>query len=118
MVTAVLTTGAWQVRKRFQRLILYPSHVAKLENHCATLTGFLGASQADPGLSKEVGEVRGDFNSLRPYLEGQQKQTLREATEALENYSTRQSEENLRKLSEKMYQLLREMQNLSDGMKY
>ena len=65
-----------------------------------------------------MGEVRGDFNSLRPYLEGQQKQTLREATEALENYSTRQSEENLRKLSEKMYQLLREMQNLSDGMKY
>lgn len=58
------------------------------------------------------------MNSLRPYVSGSQKKTLAKATVALETYGANQADENLTKLLEIMYQLLREMQNLSEGLKY
>lgn len=118
VVTAILTTGAWQVRNRFLKLILYPSHVQKLESHCSRLAEFLGTERPPADVSKEVGEARGDLNSLRPYVSGSQKKTLAKATDALEVYRANQVDENLTKLLELMYQLLREMQNLSEGLKY
>ena len=118
IVTGILTAGAWQVRKRFLRLILYPLHIQKLESHCSRLAEFLGTEHSTGDVSREVGGARGDLNSLRPYITAEQRKTLLRATEALETYGISQSDRNLTRLLELMYQLLTEMQNLSEGIRY
>lgn len=117
IVTVVLTAGAWQVKRCFERIILYPQHVNKLDVHCAVLNRCVGNYAAlQNQAAEEVARIRGDINSLRPYLRGMAAQTLRQVVDVMETYQDNPNEANLRKLLAQMYQLLTEMQNLSERL--
>jgi len=78
------------------------------------LAGNYGALQQEA--ADEVARVRGNLNSLQPYVNGMAAKTLSETVQLIEAYQVNQDETRLRRLLEKMYQLLTEMQNLSERL--
>lgn len=114
IVTAVLTAGAYQVRKQ---LVVYPQHAAKLDDHCSKISAFLNDFRGTQNeISDEIGKTKGDLNSLRPYLKGMRRRSLDQVLINLSEYEKNPTERVLRAFLTSMYQLLTEMQNLAQGL--
>lgn len=116
IVTGLLTAGAWQVRKL---LFIYPKHATKLEDHCSLITDCLNDFAANQNrLGQEIGKLRGDLNSLRPYIwwSWSRRRTLNSIVNKMSEYEKLPGEREARTLLNSMYQLLAEMQNLAQGL--
>jgi hypothetical protein len=114
VVTAVLTVGAVQVRKQ---ILIYPQHAAKLNEHCSKISAFLNNFAGTQNeIADEIGKTKGDLNSLRPYLNGMRRRSLDQVMFNLSEYEKNSTEKVLRLFLTSMYQLLTEMQNLTQGL--
>ncbi len=113
-VTAVLTAGAWQVRKQ---LFVYPQHAAKLDEHCSQISIYLNDFTGFQKLiGDEIGKTQGDLNSLRPFLRGSRRESLNQAQQSLLHYEQVLTEEALWASSKSLYRLHAELENLAQGL--
>ena len=99
-VTAILTAGAWKVRKQ---LFVYPQHAAKLDEHCSHISIYLNNFTGSQNLiGDEIGKTLGDLNSLRPFLRGSRRESLNQAQQSLIHYEQVLTEEALRASSKSL----------------